>query len=134
MMDKPIIDEPIMTYSKIGGMRNLDDAYKIYPDGRVVSQTPMGGRLTGAVDRIPIQTVEELISLFEANGFSSMNDSYRRIPEPPLLMAQLMTQELTYLGKTVTVTDGGNPPQEFLNIVKRIEDIVQLKGVEAIVR
>ena len=50
-----------------------------------------------------------------------MNDSYRRNPEPTLLM----TQELTYGAKTVTTTNGGDPPKEFQNIVEGIEAMVK---------
>jgi len=116
-----MMDKPIMIYSKAGGLLNLQDTYEIFPDGRVVTHTPMGGRSIPAQFHISAQELDHLKSLFDKYRFSSLDDFYLGIPEPTLLM----TRELTYGGKTVTTTNGGNPPQEFQNLVEGLEVIVR---------
>jgi len=117
--------EHFVIYGEVGGIRNLDNRYEIHADGSVLTHTPMGGRSIPTRSSISEQELAQIILLFYANNFFSMQPSY----EPPKLPSLIMTHEITYRYEgeehTMRATNGGNPPQEFQNIVEGIEAIVR---------
>ena len=115
-------NNPIIIYEKHGGIRNLHNRHEIYSDGIVHNYSLMGGQNIGPLQsHITSERLKDALELFNKNDFFSMKDSYSPDFEPKLLLIQ----QLTYKGKNVNITNGGNPPIEFRNIVEGIEAIVR---------
>ena len=118
-------DQPIITYSRSGGMFNSNDIYEIFPDGKVLTRTMTGGQSISGQSHISTKEIKYLELLFNKDDFFSMKGDYSAEPKPRLLMIHKIIYRHGGREHTVRVTNGGNPPKGFELIAKGIEDIVR---------
>jgi len=104
-------------------MFNFNDTYEIFPDGKFLTRTMMGGQSISGQSHISTEEIEYLEFLFYKHDFFSMKDGYSA--EPRLLMTHKIIYRHGGREHTVRATNGGNLPKGFELIAEGIEDMVR---------
>ena len=113
---------PLIVYERSGGFAGRHDLFRIYADGRIVSE---GGAMTGGGNALAPQQITSVVARIVEAGFFSLEDAYL----PPNKCCDLFTYKLTIMrdgkAKTVTTMDSAKQPPALELALKEVSALTR---------
>lgn len=112
--------EPIIEYTRRGGIIGLRQQITVYENGQLDTQVNSGKKKQKSLSKLEL---EGLLKLLEDNNFFSMGPSYRKSGICDGFTYKVSCYARGY-SKTVTATTGAGAPEGFWRILEGLENLL----------